>query len=744
MCSSAAHAQAPAPQPDQPATVQLNFPDQVDLKLVVDYVSERLGVKILYDEELSNKKITIRAPQPIPAESLMGLLESALKIKGMAIIDAPEPGWKRIVATTDLSQIARPADGQPLADFGPTAAVTEAFELKHMPAERVSQLVQPFLTKPGANTITVPDQNLLVITDYADNLRKLSQLIESIDRAGPETALELYTAQHVEAATLGQQITQALAARPVAQGTPRPQISHDERTNQLLIVATPTQIEEVLQLARALDVPLGMKTEVYAFRYVDADRIDKLVKELFDPLTIKRLYRSAVDTEDNLLVATTTAEIHQRIGWLREQMDQATKAPGSAVRFFRLKHAKAQEVLATIQAIETGQQPRYDFLRGVSPLGRGRTGTGRFLGGGFSQAEGPFVPGPNRPAIPGEEPVLTPAYQPPLPSAGLEPATMLEPAPLGAGVVPGAVRVTADQTSNTIIVMGDRATQQMYADLIEYLDRRPPQVMIEARVVILDTSDNFSLGVEVSFGDREGIDRLFQFTSYGLSTVNPVTGALALVPGRGLNWTLVDPEEADAVLRALATHRRARVTSAPRILVNDNSTGTLASVQEVPFTSVNASNTVATTSFAGFAEAGTTIEVTPRISDDNHLQLDYTVSLNSFTGEGSAGVPPPRQTDEVNSSVTIPDGYTIIAGGLNRRNTSSTYDGIPFLERVPILRELTGISTSMDSQTTLFVFLTPTILRDDKFRDLKYISDVDLARSCSEGNYPGSEPVLMK
>ena len=57
--------------------------------------------------------------------------------------------------------------------------------------------------------------------------------------------------------------------------------------------------------------------------------------------------------------------------------------------------------------------------------------------------------------------------------------------------------------------------------------------------------------------------------------------------------------------------------------------------------------------------------------DDDHLQLQFNVSLNSFTGSGSNGVPPPRQTDQISSEVTVPDGYTVIVGGLTNRNNSS-------------------------------------------------------------------------
>jgi general secretion pathway protein D len=734
----------------QSANVKLNFPDQMELTLLVDYVSQRLGVKILYDEQVGTKRLTIKAPTEIPAESLLTVLESALKIKGLALVDADVPGWKQIVEIRDLAQIAQPSP-ENLSDASASEAVTQAFPLKYVAPDKLNLIVKPFLTVPGASTITVPEQNLLIITDYAGNLKRISKLIETIDQAGPPSEVEFYPVKNLEAAKLAQQIRETLAARFKAQAIPTTfEVTHDERTNQLLVVAPRELTDQILRLAQTLDVPLGVRTEVYSFQFVAAERIDKLVKELIDPLTINRLYRAAVDGNDNLLIVTAPEEIHERIRWLRKEMDIESKRPGSSVQFYKLKNASADEVLATLMAVQQPGpfSPSQSQMapRGVSPLGRGPSGTAGYSFGQPNREQ--FVPGPNYPATPSQvEPTEPPAYQrtePGDPNAangatqppGEETATL--------AFAPEAARVSADTMTNSIIVIGDRSVQEVYKNLIEFLDKRRPQVMIEARVVIIDTSHDFSLGVELSGGDRTGGRRLFQFTSFGLSMVEPATGALSLAPGQGLNWTLVDPDNADAVLRALSTHHRAKVLSAPRVLVNDNSTGTLASVTEVPFTSVNASNTVATTSFAGFAEAGTTIEVTPRISEDDHLVLDYSVTLNSFTGAGSAGVPPPRQTDEVRSTVTIPDGHTVIVGGLNRSNVSKDYRGVPLLDKIPVVRLLTGIETDASSRTTMFVFLRPVILRDDKFRDLRYLSDLDAKSAECKQNYPQSSPLLIR
>lgn len=741
---------------DEDGVVQLTFPDQIEMKILIDYVSQRLGVRFFYDEAVEGKSISVKAPEAIPADSLLDVLQSALQIKGLALVDAEVEGWKRIVAAENLTAIAVPARDQSLDQFAGTAAVTHAFPLTNVTPEQISTIIEPFLTQPGSNAIAVADQNLLIVTDYAGNLERIKRLITTLDQPGPERLLEFLPVEHLDAGELTQQITKTLAARtPPQPGELPPTISPDPRTNQLLVVGTKSQLVAIRELAKALDISLNQRTEIYNFQYVDAERIDRLVKDIFDPRETTRLYRSAIDRDDNLLIVTTTDAIHEQIEWLREEMDVATKRPGSAVKFYRLKYADAVEVLGTLRAVEGsgGGVVPDEFRRGVSALGRGGVGNAR----NFGERESPidFVPGPNQPDIPGQTAPLTPAFEEPeplvpttpqvpgQPASGLLPATNVIPV-VGAGtIVPGAARVSVDPNTNSIIVIADRAVQEVYADLIESLDKRRPQVMIEAKVVILDTSDDFSLGIEVSGGDRTGLEKLFAFTSFGLSQVDPVTGALALIPGRGFNFALVDPDDADAIIRALATHRRAKVTSAPRILVNDNATGTLASVTEVPFTSVNASNTVATTSFAGFAEAGTTIEATPRITDDDHLELDFNVSLNSFTGPGGDGIPPPRQTDQVTSSVTVPDGYTVVVGGLTRKNYSVTRDTVPFIDNIPLIRELVATQTKAQSQTTLFVFLKPVILRDDKFRDLKFLSDRDLAASTESGNFPLTEPLLM-
>ncbi|MEO1618554.1 MAG: secretin N-terminal domain-containing protein, partial [Planctomycetota bacterium] len=521
-----------------------------------------------------------------------------------------------------------------------------------------------------------------------------------------------------------------------------------------------SEIEETKALISRLDQALSTDQQPFTLRYYSPQALDELIRKLLDAQPIHPPYSARI--EGNTLIVDSTTDVLALIKNTIRQVD-TREAPDSQspIRFYKIRNVPAQELVETLRGIG-GNVTSSGQRRSVSP--RQRTSND------FA------VPGPNR------GPVFTPLGVQPIQEPLTPPAVrdtnpdLLNTLPNGAPISPefrerqsldvlssdiegdpiessagslasdliGEANVTVDVHTNTIIVVAKPEVQRIYAKLIETLDKRRPQVLIEAKVIIIDTSDNYTLGVEVSGGDRDGGRRLFSFSSFGLSTVEPTTGALSILPGVGFNGTLVDPSTADVVVRALATHTRARVLATPRILVNDNAEGQLTSVLEVPFTSVNASQTVATTSFAGFAEAGTTITATPTISDDNYLQVDYVVTLNSFTGVGADGVPPPRQTNEVQSRVTVPDGYTIIVGGLTSQNTSSQIDTIPWLERIPVIRDLAKLQQDSWQQTSLFVFLKPTILREDRFKDLRYLSDVDLRRSGEATNFPQNAPLIIE
>jgi len=160
--------------------------------------------------------------------------------------------------------------------------------------------------------------------------------------------------------------------------------------------------------------------------------------------------------------------------------------------------------------------------------------------------------------------------------------------------------------------------------------------------------------------------------------------------------------------------------------------------------SINSSQVVSSASLGGNQDAGTTIVVTPHIGDSDQLQLAFAIEFSNFGSSSSNDLPPPRHVDQVSSVVTIPDGYTVIVGGLNRQNFEASTKGIPRLEKIPVVKHLASQQNDKKTNTSLFIFLKPIILRDDKFKDLKYLSDDDVRSARIRANLPQSSPMLMK
>lgn len=759
-------------------SLRLQVQGEISLADFVDYVAQRLELRVTYDPSVRRKEINLIAPDPIPIGSLSDILQSVLVNEGLIITEPDSQGLRRITTNDQIPLVARPSTSdEKLSGLGDAVPITRIFVLQQTKPTTMVQFLTPFLSVSGASMIPIDRSGLLLITDIVRNIRRAEQLIRILDGEKSQVDVEFVAAKNVEVSILASQLQSIVSARSQAIGQTGEingglQISTDQRTNSLILIGRPEEIEVALSLLESLDTSLETQQQTFTLRFYSAEAFDMLIRSLIEARPLKPPYTSRI--EGSSVIVDSTPEILALIDRTRSQLDtrEAPEAQ-SPIRYYRIRNLPASELLLTIQGI--GANVSSIPVRQERPNRRRTTndfavpGPNQFpvaFGGIAQPTRIPPLPAAFRETLGGndfdasadtrvaqqERPVVVDVQQFSGDAGGelsrglpddLFPSEEDE-RPQTIGDQLAQASVTADLHTNTIIVVASPEVQRVYASLIERLDQRRPQVLIEAQIAIIDTSDDFTLGVEISGGDRLGARRLFNFSSFGLSTVDPTDGSLAIIPGVGFNGTLVDPSTADVVVRALTNHRRAKVLSTPRILVNDNAEGQLTSVMEVPFTSINASQTVATTSFAGFAEAGTTVTVTPTISDDDYIQLDYAVTLNSFTGVGTDGVPPPRQTNEVSSRVTVPNGYTVIVGGLKSSNSAYEIDGIPILDRIPIIRELSSLQQINESQTSLFVFLKPVVLCEDKFKDLRYISDLELRKADLPLNFPTDPPLMVR
>jgi type II secretory pathway component GspD/PulD (secretin) len=308
----------------------------------------------------------------------------------------------------------------------------------------------------------------------------------------------------------------------------------------------------------------------------------------------------------------------------------------------------------------------------------------------------------------------------------------------------GKLFVIADEATNTLFATGDASLIDKLDGLVTTLDVMPSQVMLEVLILNLSDSDVLNLGVE--FRGIRDAGALGTLTSlFGLGAPNPGGDVLPAPSTLGLTGVVLNPGDFTVLVNALQVLNKGRALNIPKVLVNSNQRANLASVLQTPFLSTNVANVIATTTFGGTQDAGTTINVRPQIAEGDHLVLEYSIVLSTFVGPASApSLPPPRQQNNLNSIATIPDGYTVALGGLETNSQTQGTSRVPIIGNLPLIGWLFRSDSRVITHSRFYVFIRASILRGADFQHLKFISDVDMHRADVDPHWPEVEPVLIR
>jgi hypothetical protein len=308
----------------------------------------------------------------------------------------------------------------------------------------------------------------------------------------------------------------------------------------------------------------------------------------------------------------------------------------------------------------------------------------------------------------------------------------------------GQLFVSADEATNTLFATGDASLLDRLEGLVTTLDVMPSQVMLEVLILNLSDSDVLGLGVELRGTKYKGA--IGALTSiFGLGASDAAGNALASQSLLGLTGVVLKPGEFSMLLNALQVLNKGRALNVPKVLVNSNQRANLASVLQTPFLSTNVANVIATTTFGGTQDAGTTINVRPQIAEGDHLVLEYSIVLSTFVGSASApSLPPPRQQNNLNSTATIPDGYTVALGGLETNSQTQATSRVPIAGDLPLIGWLFRSESRTVSHSRFYVFIRASILRGADFQHLKFISDVDVQHAGIDPHWPAVEAVLIR
>src|SRR6185295_12592692 len=245
--------------------------------------------------------------------------------------------------------------------------------------------------------------------------------------------------------------------------------------------------------------------------------------------------------------------------------------------------------------------------------------------------------------------------------------------------------------------------------------------------------------------------------AYRLSSLFGLSGPLAGSPpvrsvadAAGFTGAVLSPGDYSVIVKALQNLNSGRSSTMPKVLVNNNQRAVFSSVLQQPVSTNNilsstGANAITSTSFAGTQDAGTTISVRPQIAEGDHLVLEYSISLSSFVGASAGpGLPPPRQQNKVDSVATIPDGHTVVVGGLEVLQDGENIAQIPLLGQVPIVGELFKKRDKSKSKTRYYVFIRSTVLRSNRFEDLKFLSESAAASVGVESGWPVVEARFIR
>jgi general secretion pathway protein D len=301
---------------------------------------------------------------------------------------------------------------------------------------------------------------------------------------------------------------------------------------------------------------------------------------------------------------------------------------------------------------------------------------------------------------------------------------------------PTVIRVHKE--SNSLLVSAAATKYKQIIGLIDELDKRQPQVLIECALVELTTGDLDRFGVELGLIDlkEEGdFTRGFGFSNFGLSSFSdqdddgiPDTRLPDFDnPLQGVTGGIISGGDfaVPVLVNALSTDDRANILSMPSVLVNNNSPATVSTEEERPTVQQNQNNVSTSSGVGQPRNAGITLEISPTISKNNYLRLNINLEVSRFIGAFDPNSPTGggivlRRT--ITTQVTMPSGDTMVLGGVIDDQESHTDRGIPFLKDLPLLGFLFRSSDDQQNKTNLYFFVTPTILDEDDFDDLWQVS----------------------
>ena len=633
-----AESAAPDAAPDG-ALTQLNFQD-ADLSAVVRALAGFTGRNFLVDPRVRGQ-LTLVSDTPVDAATAYAMLLGALRMQGFAVVEVD--GVSRVVPEADAkllggtvvsgAQAARPGELQ-----------TRVFALRYENATDLVPVLRPLVA--ANNTVAAQEgSNSLVVTDYADNLARIAQIIARIDTplAVNTDVVPIEYGVALDVAALAQQMLQDGNGRKNRDVT----VLADPRSNSVLLRAiTPERLKQARQLILRLDTP-----------------------------------------------ESRTGNLH----------------------VVYLRNAQATHLAEVLRGALTGQggTGAADGMS-LSSAGRGLAGQSGLSGQGGQSGLGAGLPDAALSTQGGGD-------------AGTLQATDAQSLSFSAA---GAT-IQADSTTNTLLIAAPEPLYRSLREVIDQLDQRRAQVLIESLIVEVNADKAAELGIQwMAGGNGLNGDGAAFFgganlggTGIGLNPNNTRTTIDAL--GQGLSLGVVNGTvnvlgtqvlNLSVLARALQKQGGVNVLSTPNLMTLDNEEASIIVGNTVPFVtgSYTTSGDGASNPFQTVQreDVGLTLRIRPQISEGGTVKLalyQEVSSLDPTASAASGGLVTRKRALETN--VLVDDSQIIVLGGLLEDRLEDSTSAVPLLSDIPLLGNLFKYNNRSHSKTNLMLFLRPHIVR---------------------------------
>jgi general secretion pathway protein D len=304
----------------------------------------------------------------------------------------------------------------------------------------------------------------------------------------------------------------------------------------------------------------------------------------------------------------------------------------------------------------------------------------------------------------------------------------------GGGVSASADRSTtiwAEPETNALVITAPAKVMRSLRSIVDKLDIRRAQVLVEAIIVDVSVKKNADLGVNWAVWSEDGSNipvggfvqpvggvNLVQLAN---AVDSPASAPAALATGTtfGLGRIAATGVNFAAMLRALQGDANTNVIAFPSTVTMDNQEAQLKVAQEVPFITGSYASTGGTTNEVNpfttvqRQEVGTILKITPQVNQGGTL-VQLKIELESSELSGTAGDANSLITNKrtINTNVSIEDGGIVVLGGLVRNADNRTEQRVPYLGRIPVLGNLFRTRHRDTDKTNLMVFIRPKVLLD--------------------------------